>query len=511
VEEFPDNGSEQEGRGGAWVARASDPLAAFYNPAGLAGQPTRITIQANFSSQHTCFTRVKAAGDPTADGVTGTYPQVCSGAGFYPDPQVGFTWRLSDRIGVGFLLLAPSAVGSTRWPAFVGDSPAPQRYLLIQSNVVFLTPTIAAGWEIVDGLRIGASFQFGTAPHIDFVNAAVGLNSSAGTQYVPSTNDIRTELTAKDLFVPGFTVGTLWSPADDVDVAGWYKWSAPVSAKGDLLTEYPYFTPASARGNTAGITKGDTSVPNCNDPQGPPNACGSGNNASVKVPVPMEAKIGVRFHLPASRPADPHRRDPLADDLFDVEADFTWANDSAFDTLQVRFPGNAYGDGRLPANPEIPSTIPEIADVRHRNRDVFGARLGGDYNIVPDTLALRAGGFFESQAADTVYQNIDFDSAERFGVAAGATYRLKVNDTQAFDFMAAYGHVFFGTLGNTNPDGPGLPATSGTACSPSAPAGSPPSMTCPNGNQKYRTNYPVNLGTITSSVNVINVGVSFRF
>ncbi len=37
VLEVGENGSEQMGRGGAWVARASDPLAAFYNPAGLAG------------------------------------------------------------------------------------------------------------------------------------------------------------------------------------------------------------------------------------------------------------------------------------------------------------------------------------------------------------------------------------------------------------------------------------------------------------------------------------------
>src|ERR1700758_648486 len=75
VMEFPDNGSEQEARGGAWVARASDPLATFYNPAGLAGQPTRLTLQANLSMQNTCFTRLKAGpqpnypnGDVTQDG-----------------------------------------------------------------------------------------------------------------------------------------------------------------------------------------------------------------------------------------------------------------------------------------------------------------------------------------------------------------------------------------------------------------------------------------------------------
>ena len=35
-----------------------------------------------------------------------------------------------------------------------------------------------------------------------------------------------------------------------------------------------------------------------------------------------------------------HLRDPMATDVFDVETDFTWANDSAFDTIQIRFPAD---------------------------------------------------------------------------------------------------------------------------------------------------------------------------
>src|ERR1700684_2343757 len=103
VMEFPDNGSEQEGSGGAWVARSSDPLAAFYNPAGLAGQQTRLTLQANISTQNTCFTRVKASNDTTADGVGpgGTYPNVCQNGSFFPNPQLAFAYRLTDRIGLG--------------------------------------------------------------------------------------------------------------------------------------------------------------------------------------------------------------------------------------------------------------------------------------------------------------------------------------------------------------------------------------------------------------------------
>src|SRR5580700_8501176 len=145
VEEFPDNGSEQEGRGGAWVARASDPLATFYNPAGLAGQPTRLTLQANISTQGTCFSRVKANNDTsTADGATGgtggsnaggSYPQVCQSGTWFPDPQLAFTYHLTDRIGLGIAILGPSAVGNVTWPEFInGSTPSPQRYMLISSN-----------------------------------------------------------------------------------------------------------------------------------------------------------------------------------------------------------------------------------------------------------------------------------------------------------------------------------------------------------------------------------------
>ena len=42
----PDNGVEQVGRGSAWVARADDPLAAFYNPAAIAFQATSVHLGA---------------------------------------------------------------------------------------------------------------------------------------------------------------------------------------------------------------------------------------------------------------------------------------------------------------------------------------------------------------------------------------------------------------------------------------------------------------------------------
>jgi long-chain fatty acid transport protein len=517
AEEFPDNGSEQEGRGGAWIARASDPLAAFYNPAGLAGQPTRLTLQANFSMQNTCFARVKAQNDPTMDLVTpgGSYPKVCNNGSVFPDPQLGFTWRASDRVGLGLLVLGPSAFGNVSWPEFVGTpaSPSPSRYLLIKANVVYLMPTVAVGWEALDGLRVGASFQAGVAPMIDFASTAVADQ----TVYDPASGDVRSEIHAKTLFVPGFTLGTIWSPMGDWEVAGWFKWSAPIDAKGDVQTAAPYFTTAVAQGNTSGVIYGDTHVPNCNQLAGAPPKCGSGDNAEVRVPQPMEAKLGVRFHpRRPGAPREPHRRDPIAQDVFDVEADLTWANDSAFDAVQIRLPASANGDGVLPASLGVVggATLPPNADVTHQFRDVFGVRLGGDYNVLPDALAVRAGAFFESQAANSAYQNIDFDAALRFGLALGGTYRVKLGE-KSLDLMLAYGHVFFGTLQNDRPTAAGLSALAGTPCASGAdPAGT--TATCPPtassaGTQKYRTEWPVNLGTITSSIDVVNVGASLAF
>jgi long-chain fatty acid transport protein len=515
--EFPDNGSEQEGRGGAWIARASDPLAAFYNPAGLAGQPTRLTLQANLSMQHSCFARVKAANDPTYvpdDGNVapgGSYPRVCNNDGVFPDPQLGLTWRASDKVGVGLLVLGPSAIGNVSWPEFANGAPSPSRYLLIKAQVPYVTPTLGVGWEALDGLRVGASFQAGFAPMLDFANASVADQGFTLMSASPKSNDIFSEVHAVSSVVPGFTLGALWSLLPNLDLAGWYKWSAPIEAKGDVQTASGYFDPS----HKQPVVWGDTHVPNCNQPAGAPNLCDGGNNVTLKIPQPMEAKLGLRFHQPRATVAsgDRHVRDPIAQDVFDLEANLTWANDSTLDAVHIGIKTtNPNGDGSLPPTSGLPpgvATLPPNVDVPHNFRDVYGVRLGGDWNVLPERLAVRAGAFFESQAANAAYQNIDFDAAWRLGFALGGTYRVALGG-KSLDLMVGYGHVFFGTLTNDQQN-VGIRAVNGTPCSAGMdPSG--PTATCPmTGVQKYRTDWIANLGTITSSLNVINVGASLAF
>jgi long-chain fatty acid transport protein len=573
VTEFPDNGSEQMARGGAWIARASDPLATMFNPAGLAGQPSRITLQNNLIFEHTCFTRLKSSRDttfvvsgvdqdPLLDG-TGHYPRVCNDIQPNINPQLGATLRVNDRLGIGFLIIGPSSGGEKTFPEFVNDGKGnpqapPNRYLLIQQKGIILFPTLGVGYEVVDDLRVGASVSWGFA-RANISTAATSLNIDNAN----ATNDVRAKLQTKDYFVPGFTLGALWSATPEIDVAGWYKWSDAIKMRGDVGTAANYYTKQNAQGDDKGVRYGDTIFDDCGT--GVPadkGKCNGGDNGTIKFVVPMEAKIGVRYHKPRTRgapepppppppsaarerrtaqgptqaregtdasvgvgasanaapspappaPAPRHKRDPMANDVFDVEADLTWANNSAADTVQIRFPGDATGRGLLPVSGVQGGEIPPNGDQYRGYKDVFGVRVGGDYNVVPDRLAVRAGTFYETSAGGEQYQGLDFNPAARFGLALGGTYRIHFgheDSSSALEVMVGYGHVFYAKREREDRNADGASGLSGTSCVNGGAVAAPEK--CADGNTRYRTPWPVNLGTITNSVNVINVGVSYRF
>ncbi|HMY15695.1 MAG TPA: hypothetical protein PKA58_05165, partial [Polyangium sp.] len=66
--ETPDNGVVQMGRGATYVARADDPLAAAFNPAGLAFQKSGVFLGAHLMFQNRCFSRRDENGNPVSPG-----------------------------------------------------------------------------------------------------------------------------------------------------------------------------------------------------------------------------------------------------------------------------------------------------------------------------------------------------------------------------------------------------------------------------------------------------------
>ena len=450
-------------------ARASDPLATFYNPAGLAGQDTKLTLQANVNIQKTCFTRLKANNDTTTSDGTNTsvtpgssFPQVCNSGAPFPNPQIAFTYKLTNRIGLGLAVVGPSAAGQNSWPETVNGAPSPPALPPPQCEH---SPPHADDRPRLGGRSIAcasARASSGAWPASTSPNDAYLVNQAKAD---PALNDVRAELKVVDVFIPGFTLGTIWSPTDEIDIAGWYKYMSPIDAKGSVRTQV-------GQGANAAFT--DTTESNCGLATKPQGTCGP-NNAEAKINIPMEAKIGFRYHAPRQGAELAHRRDPMSQDIFDLEADLTWANNSSFSQIQILFPGtlgagNNGGMGTIPVNGGGPPGAPPIgsfppnASVPHEFQDVYGVRLGGDWNVLADQLAIRAGGYFQTSAQNAQYQNIDFPATSQVGLAAGGTYRIHLGGApkkSAIEISLGIGHTFIAT--STNDTQSGVPARAGTA------------------------------------------------
>ncbi|WP_437305311.1 OmpP1/FadL family transporter [Sorangium sp. So ce388] len=490
----PDIGVIQLGRGGAWVARADDPLAAYFNPAGLASQRTSAHGGVHLIQLSQCFTRLGPDGQPVPPSYTTAIPapgseggpdaEVCAESGLFPNPQIGATFRVNDALAVGVAVLGPHGVGERAWPESLSythptfgamTQPSPQRYLLTSLDALMLMPTLSVGFTPAEGVSVGAGLIWGTAI-IDFVNFSEATSAEGGDDF-NAHNDLRTRARADDFFIPGFVLGARWAATDHLDLGAWFKWQDAVRAETDLRIESRYWTAAGVKNEDP--CKGEAPGCNVTDEKGA---------GELEMQIPMEAKLGLRYHRPragAPRSArstadEPRVRDPMVDDLFDVELDFTWANNSAVDAIKVRF-----REG-IPVRGTVVGTVPTNADVPHRWRDVLGVRLGGDFVVLQNLLALRAGGFFEKKGQDDADLNLDFHLGYRVGVGAGVTARVG-----PVDVSAAFQHTFFGPLDN---GGKGrIKAVSG-----SAPSG-------------YRSIQSVNGGRFESSLDEFGMSGTMRF
>ncbi len=154
--------------------------------------------------------------------------------------------------------------------------------------------------------------------------------------------------------------------------------------------------------------------------------------------------------------------------------------------------------------------------------------MGGDFNILADRLAIRAGGYYQTAAQPAEYQNLDFVGQWEAGLALGGTYRIHLGAERkaAIELSIGFGHTFIGTSSYTtnDPQNTGVHALSGTQCNGSVnvggsapyagwsqPNGPTTNGGCTDGAPPSRTEWPVNLGTITNSFNQINLGGTYRF
>lgn len=486
--ETPDNGAVQAGRGATYVARADDPLAAVFNPAGLAFQKTSVYLGAHLMFMNRCFSRRNPDGTPVSPGASlpgpgaqgGPTDPVCADTTPFPNPQIAANFRITNRLAVGIAIMGPHGVGNSTWAESVSyknqfgistTQPSPVRFMLVEQESLLINPTVSVSYAIQDWLSVGAGFIWGIAS-VNFVNFSESTSQTAVDDFA-GNQETRATLSAADAFIPGFVLGVLASPHKRLDLGAQVRWQDALSATSNLHIESLYWRSLGAKETNP-----------C--PMGPKNCniTDKSDAGTVKLRIPFTGRFGVRYHSPqrmgSAIPKIGRKvRDPLADDQFDIEADFTYAHNSVVDNLEVRFQPGIKVNG-------TPGFVPENADIPHKWKNVFGARLGGDYVIIPGFFAVRAGAWFETSGQDAEYLNPDFHNGYHVGVNAGATVRLN-----RFDVSLSYQHTFYETLDNGGKGA--LKGLSGDATT------------------GYRTVHNVNGGKLTSSLNELALGMNVRF
>lgn len=513
--EFPDNWVGQFSRGGAWLATADKPVAGFYNPAALATQPNGFNFGANFVMRKICFTRVGPGGAPQypspqwdTDQVNAPYPQVCNDNSSFPRfvPNLAFNWRVSERLAIGITVVPPSSMGKLEWPLYQeftsqrGDKlegPAAQRYLSAGVEGTILFPTLSFGYSVLENFQVGAGFVVGVIPSLKLKAVSMSTEINPDRDNFASS-DNESLLEVSDMFIPGLVASFLWSPTDNIDVAAWYKWLDKAQLKGDVTITGPLFDASTQKPR-----------PLCEPGQTPDDGCaattnsadlGIENDASVSMTLPMEARIGFRYHVPRYKKQKtrygwerPHEfagepyttRDSLRDDVWDIELDLTWANNSAADEIAVSFHTVFQPAG-------LPSTIPPVSDRPTGWKDSFGARLGGQYNVLPDELALRAGTWIETAAVDAEFLTATGVPALRGGIAGGVALRFGSVDLEA-------GYMFVWNAGLDNDGNGEIAAVVGSKANADVGYGG------------YKSHYAVNDGHIDMHANIVSLGISARW
>jgi long-subunit fatty acid transport protein len=493
----PDAGVLQMSRGGAWVARADNPLNAYFNPAAMTFYPSGVHLGAQLLFRSHCFDRVDQNGQRPTPGNLVNAPapeEVCADISPIPNPQLAATFRLHKQWAIGIAFVAPHAAGTVEWPTFVeyannagfvAPRPAPTRYMLLDSSTIAAFPTLSVGFRPIEELAIGAGFTWGFALY-EFSNMAEAVSAArcddltapcpSGGNLQPDNYafDIRANIKGIDGFVPGFVIGALYAPTDFLDIGAWYRFSDKIRSSFDLETLAPFYD------NTGSEQNPDAQTTNVAD---------AGNFA---IAVPMEARLGLRYHHARAGGEGQEwltkhggwARDSFSEDLFDVELDLTWAHNSQVDRIEItmneQYQVNGTGTGRVPI---------DASQLRNWN-DVFGVRVGGEYVPIADLIAVRAGGFFESRGVDPAFVSTDFHLGERAGVALGAGVRIG-----PVDVNLGYQHTFFFSLDN---GGQGeIRALSGDGSNEL----DPPS----------RSRQPVNGGKATSSLDEFGLGGTFHW
>ncbi|HVX97189.1 MAG TPA: outer membrane protein transport protein [Polyangia bacterium] len=361
--EHPDVGAVALGRAGAYAADPDGGLALVYNPAGFARQSGwRATLDASLAWQ-----RLDFAPESGEAIVSNQAPPFLGGAAVlsYGLPSAGPLAGLGFAVGVA----GPSAIGKLEYPAAGAE-----RYALISSDtqIAYWSAAIAAAFN--RWLAAGVTFQL-VQGRARFTQA-VWSGSSEGTNPAEDTL-ARVDVTSG--LIPTAIVGVTARPSERVSVGVSWRRGFTFDASGDLTTELP----ATARAI---------------------GARQMGTSAAFSLPFPDVVRAGVLVR--------PHER-------WLVEGDLVYERWSTLRAIVLAPNGIVIASENLGTSKPLPELV-----FQKNFDDAVSVRVGGEHELLPGRLTVRAGYLHETSAVPLPYTSVDFANWQRDAVSVGVSVAL---------------------------------------------------------------------------------------
>jgi long-subunit fatty acid transport protein len=426
-------GTVAQGRQAGYV-RVHDYHAVWQNPANLALLPSKdVGLELRLPVFHASFDRTPNPAYQYLD--TESFSKVENTGAVTPTGSVGFSMPLPRNFGFGVGIFTPPGTPSLKFgndaintinvpPEFAamgtsGARETPGRYLLIDKTVLAAFLMAGVGYSPIPQLRFGLSVGAG------FIDVAF-KNVSSVTGGDLRDIEVLSDLKVTDTFVPRTTLSVAATPIDSIDLLATFTWTDDVSAKGhaDFIGNGYSSSP---RGDCATTMPG----PHCRV-----------KDVTLKIPYQrFELLLGGRY----AQRRNPRERalEPMKDELWDVELNAYWSQTSHVDNyaLQIRRPDERQNIALSTSPTANLVPLPENASLYHGWKDTYGVRVGGDWNVLQDLLALRAGLGFETKGVPKENMNLDYWAVQKTTLSVGATVKLG-----RWKIHAAYAHVFNQTV-----------------------------------------------------------------
>lgn len=398
-------GTKAVGRGGAFVARADDLSAAFYNPAGLAKRTGPLQLQVENKTSYSSLTFGR---DPTHEGPTESSPLVDFEVSenqrrWRPwGPLVGVASNLGLRdFTFALMSFTPSGAANTEFPLEGG-----QKYLLVKRDVLVVNTSLSAAFRLRPNVAIGISAQAVSVPSINYQLIIDNTPGTGVSVYNPvsSALDMMTTLRASDPFTLNLTAG-LWARPDEHLELGLSAQVLPanIDARGTLGVVPVFPATVELLGGLRPPVSAEDAVQLSRDGQ-------PANDIRLKLPLPLTFRAGARFV------------DPRADgsERFDVEVNATYETWSRVDAFTM------YGDNleaRFVAIAATPIPLDRISVPKHW-QDSLTVAVGSDISPEGLPLTVRGGAYYETPVTPKPYAHVDFPGGAHLGAAIGLTLPL---------------------------------------------------------------------------------------